>query len=133
MASSSAAASLGLGDWTQPELAQQVLEAPRAERLAVYARLKNIEVNAACLEVAQLAHVPLAPEPKADTAAISLLPSRLINDYQIVPMLGPDVADTSQLHLATVWPPDLEMQDWVGTLTPRRPAGTSLPPTACVS
>ena len=75
MASSSAAASLGLGDWTQPALAQQVLEAPRAERLAVYARLKNIDVNAACLEVAQLAHVPLALEPKADPAAIPLLPS----------------------------------------------------------
>ena len=120
MASSSAAASLGLGDWTQPALAQQVLEAPRAERLAVYARLKNIDVNAACLEVAQLAHVPLALEPKADPAAIPLLPSRLINDYQIVPMLGPKSTDASQLHLATVWPPDLEMQDWVSTLTPRR-------------
>ena len=73
MASSSAAASLGLGDWTQPALAQQVLEAPRAERLAVYARLKDIDVNAACLEVAQLAHVPLALEPKADPAAILAL------------------------------------------------------------
>ncbi|PAW86725.1 MAG: secretion system protein E [Opitutia bacterium Tous-C4FEB] len=120
MASSSAAASLGLGDWPQPALAQQVLEAPRAERMAVYARLKNIDVNAACLEVAQLAHVPLALEPKADPAAIPLLPSRLINDYQIVPVLGPESTEASQLHLATVWPPDLEMQDWVGTLTPRR-------------
>jgi|GEM_PF-4858000 len=107
MASLSAATSLGLSDWNQPELAQQVLEAPRAERLAIYARLKNIDVNAASLEVAQLARLPLTPEPKADTAAISLLPSRLINDYQIVPMLGPDVADASQLPLATVWSPGL--------------------------
>ncbi|MEI6106860.1 MAG: GspE/PulE family protein [Opitutae bacterium] len=108
-----------LRDGLTADQLQQLLEAPRPERLAVYARLKNTEAAAALSEISRLARLPTSLDPKGDIAAVPVLPARLINDYQIMPMLAPAGGDLGSLHLATVWPPDNDMRDWIATLTPR--------------
>ena len=110
-----------LRDWPPGDQLQQLLEAPRPERLAVFARLKNTDEATAFREVARLTGLPVVAEPSADSASVPLLPARLVNEYQIMPIAAPTNGDPARLHLATVWPPDHDMQDWIGTLTPRRP------------
>ena len=108
-----------LRDWPPGDPLQQLLEAPRQERLALFAKQKGLAENAAAAELARLSGLPAVPDPKADIASVPLLPSRLINEYQIVPMLPPSGTDTGRLHLATVWPPDHDIADWIRTLTAR--------------
>ena len=97
---------------------QQILEAPRHERLATLARLQAIDENAALAELARAAALPVATDLKPDAAAVPLLPARLVHDFQVVPIL-PTVGDAAHLHLASVWLPDADMADWIATLTPR--------------
>jgi type II secretory ATPase GspE/PulE/Tfp pilus assembly ATPase PilB-like protein len=118
-----------LRDWPPGDSLQQLLEAPRQDRLTVFAKQKSLAENAASAELARLCGLPTVPDPKADIASVPLLPSRLINEYQIVPILTPVVGiNPAILHLATVWPPDHDMADWIRTLTARPLAWHLSPP-----
>ncbi|MBL9214834.1 MAG: type II/IV secretion system protein [Opitutaceae bacterium] len=108
-----------LADWPDADQRQQLLEAPRHERLAVFARLKSLDESAALAPLARLADLPLATDLKPDPAGVPLLPARLVHDYQVLPILPPAAADAAALHLATVWPPDATMTDWIATCTSR--------------
>ncbi len=125
-----------LHDWPEADQRRQLQEAPRHERLALFARFQNHDPAAALARLAAFAGLPLAAELKPDTTAVPLLPTRLIHDYQVMPIqppapssspaatrldepgMGPAAAGDF-LHLATVWPPDLDMIDWIGTCTSR--------------
>ena len=113
---------------------QALAEAPRDKRLAVLAAALNLSEPAALPILAEAAGLNIASNLEADTDSRSLLPARLVHDYQIIPIKYRDesiVATTdsdsqlsslnSQLHLATAWLPDEVMTDWLRTFTPRRP------------
>jgi type II secretory ATPase GspE/PulE/Tfp pilus assembly ATPase PilB-like protein len=102
-----------------PEQLRTLAEAPRAERLAVFARLKGLAEPAALAELAKIFRLPLAPELKPDAAAVVLLPARLVHEFQIMPIQPPAGSETQSLWLASVWPPDADMADWIATCTPR--------------
>ncbi len=109
-----------LRDWPAADQRQKLLEAPRPERLALCARLLSVTEPALLAELARRAGLAVAADLKPDAAAVPLLPARLIHEFQVMPILSPagqPAADA--LHLATLWPPDAEMTDWIGTFTSR--------------
>ena len=108
-----------LRDWPVADQRQQMQEAPRHERLAVFARIQGCEPAAALTELAKLARLPLAADFRPETAAVPLLPARLVHDYQVMPIQSPVGKTDDTLHLATVWPPDTDMVDWIATCTSR--------------
>jgi type II secretory ATPase GspE/PulE/Tfp pilus assembly ATPase PilB-like protein len=116
-----------------------VLEAPRDKRLLALATALQLTESAALPVLATAAGFDIASNLEADAASRSLLPARLIHDYQIIPikfdaaaapdaasdLAVPDASDEpsarTPLHLATAWLPDETMADWLRTFTPRPP------------
>ncbi|MDD3179896.1 MAG: ATPase, T2SS/T4P/T4SS family [Opitutaceae bacterium] len=112
------------------EQRQRLCEAPRDKRLSLLAELLALEDNAALDELARLAGLDVARDLKADRAALGLLPSRLVHDYQILPLAVAETAAGTDsqapfplprqpLHLASAWLPDAIMNDWIATFTAR--------------
>jgi len=114
------------------EQRQTVLEAPRGQRLKTLAPLLNATEAEALTALATLCGLGTAANLEADKPSLSLFPARLVHDYQIVPIKlstdappaapgieEPPVLPTTPLHLATAWPPDDTVIDWVRTFTPR--------------
>ncbi|QYM78330.1 GspE/PulE family protein [Horticoccus luteus] len=118
-------------DRLTPEQRQSVLEVPRHLRLGALARELSLAEPAALAELADASRLDIASSLTPDTTARGLLPARLAHDYQIIPIVfGPAAtpvddsaeaeADTLRpLHLATGWPPDAIMSEWIRTFTPR--------------
>jgi general secretion pathway protein E len=68
---------------------------------------------------------------QADPESLPLLPARLARDFLIVPIVAPEPAP-GWLTLATTWPADDVMVDWIATFTPR-PLRWVLAPTDRIS
>lgn len=115
-----------------PEALQAVQETPRAERLLALAGHLAVPPDAALGTLAEAARLPLLADPAIDPDHLRLFPGRLVHEYQIVPVkvaapgasasLAPlDDTDAvpapTVLHVATPWPPTLEIRDWIGTFT----------------
>src|SRR5688572_27723094 len=115
---------------------QALAETPRDKRLEVLATALAIPEAAALTLVADAAGLITASNLEADTEARSLLPARLVHDYQIIPIKWKAEGSSSELsdsqlsapnsqllpqplHLATAWLPDDIMADWLRTFTPR--------------
>jgi type II secretory ATPase GspE/PulE/Tfp pilus assembly ATPase PilB-like protein len=113
------------------EQRQTVLEAPRGQRVtALTTALGQSEVDVIAL-IAGAAGLEIATEIKPDRASLTLLPGRLVHDYQIVPIAVPGAVEPegstpslppdskTVLHLAASWPPNETILDWIRTFTPR--------------
>lgn len=107
-------------------------EAPRGARLPTLAELLARPEPQVLAEIAAAANLPVATDLQADEPSLRTLPARLVHAYQILPIkraergseisnlksqIGPPAAGV--LHLATAWPPDTVMADWIRTFTPR--------------
>jgi len=129
--SHSSALSAQLGKHLTDEQRQTVLEAPRGLRLKALAPLLNATEPEALEALATLCDLDTASNLEADKPSLSLFPARLVHDYQIVPIKlapatppvsgadEPAILPTTPLNLATAWPPDDGVVDWVRTFTPR--------------
>jgi type II secretory ATPase GspE/PulE/Tfp pilus assembly ATPase PilB-like protein len=114
------------------EQRQAVLEAPRGQRVAAVATaLGLVEADALAL-LAAATGLDIARDIRPDRSSLSLLPARLVHDYQVVPIAGPEEPAPEEpaehpaapgpkevLHLASAWPPNQGILDWVRTFTPR--------------
>jgi type II secretory ATPase GspE/PulE/Tfp pilus assembly ATPase PilB-like protein len=114
------------------EQRQAVLEAPRGQRVAAVATaLGLVEADALAL-LAAATGLDIARDIRPDRSSLSLLPARLVHDYQVVPIAGPEEPAPEEpaehpaapgpkevLHLASAWPPNQGILDWVSTFTPR--------------
>src|SRR5579883_1695150 len=107
-----------------PEARQLVLEAPRGERLKILAQQLKIGEPDALIALESATGLDTATNLEANDDALGLLPARLVHDYQIVPIVyrrgttSPTAKDDAgPLHLATAWPPDAVMMDWIRTFT----------------
>ena len=112
------------------EQKQAVLEASRSQRLkALAGALKQPEMEV-LNQLAAASELTVATNLEADGEALGLFPARLVHDYQIVPIVfrgsrapmltsdgHPD--PLAPLHLATAWPADDVMLDWIRTFTAR--------------
>ena len=105
---------------------------PRAERIPHLATLQNVATRAKLAEVAELAGIPYLEEIDLVDNPAAVLPLRLINEYQCVPIKNgfqnhadeetdeaPD-ADTP-IPLVTLWPPDTRMNRWIYAACGRQP------------
>jgi type II secretory ATPase GspE/PulE/Tfp pilus assembly ATPase PilB-like protein len=119
------------------EALQSVAEAPRAERLLALAGALSVPPDTALAGLASASGLPVLAEPVIDPDSLRLLPARLVHEYQLVPVKDPAApadsppppaaesadsplpAPSSPLHLATPWPPTIEIIDWLATFTAR--------------
>ena len=121
-----------LGERLTDEQRQAVLEAPRGQRVtAIATALGLVEADALAL-LAAATGLDIARDIRPDRSSLSLLPARLVHDYQVVPIAGPEEPAPEEpaehpaapgpkevLHLASAWPPNQGILDWVRTFTSR--------------
>jgi type II secretory ATPase GspE/PulE/Tfp pilus assembly ATPase PilB-like protein len=101
------------------EAAQQALrEGTRGQRTGLLAAGLGLSEAQALATLARLVNLPVLENPAADLAALRLLPARLAEEFQVIPVLPPGGASAA-LTLATPWPPDEILADWIATFTPR--------------
>ena len=93
-------------------------EAPRDRRLAALAAALGGDEPAALRELAAATGLTVLRELKADPEGVPLLPARLTRDFLIVPVLPTETAP-GVLTLATTWPADEVVTDWIATFTAR--------------
>jgi len=122
---------------------QAVAETPRARRMVELAAALGESEAQVMEQVAALSGLPIATNLHADLEAMRLFPARLVNDYQMVPILSAEAvaaaeaaakddappaveaegetpaAPTGPLLVATAWPPDAMMLEWINTFTTR--------------
>jgi len=111
------------------EQRQALLEAPRSQRAALVAQSLTLGDPEALSLVAEAAGLDIASNLETDPVTRGILPARLAHDYQVIPIkFGEEPADGTEeaaatgslLHLATAWPPDDVVIDWIRTFSPRR-------------
>ena len=100
------------------EQRRTVAEAPRARRVALLGEALRVPESDARTALAVATGLPLAADLRVDPAAVPLLPARLVRDFHIAPLEIAGATET-QLHLATPWPADEVMTDWIATFTTR--------------
>jgi general secretion pathway protein E len=105
------------------EAAQSSLqESVREKRLALLAAGLAINESGALEALARVTGLPVLEALRVDPEALALLPARLAHEFQVVPVLPPDpgpATPSARLHLATPWPPNATIADWIATFTPR--------------
>jgi len=110
------------------EQRQAVADAPRDRRLTALAAALGMGEPEALAALAQATGLGIASNLETDPEARGLLPARLVHDYQLIPIKhgrGPEKdgaeapAALQPLHLATSWPPEGAMGDWIRSFTPR--------------
>src|ERR1017187_2216120 len=113
------------------EQRQAVLEAPRGQRVTTLAAALGQSEGDVIALIAGAAGLGIATDIKPDRASLTLLPGRLVHDYQIVPLAAPGAVEPegsppslppdskTVLHLAASWPPNETILDWIRTFTPR--------------
>jgi type II secretory ATPase GspE/PulE/Tfp pilus assembly ATPase PilB-like protein len=117
------------------EQRQAVGDAPRGARLAALAAALGLAEGDALAALAAAAGLDIALNLETDPDARGVLPARLVHDFQIIPIRraeagapqSPDGGDRPEgaelarrpLHLASAWPPNAGMEDWIRTFTSR--------------
>ena len=100
------------------EQIRSLMEASRTGRLASFSAALGVDEAAALQELRSATGLEIITDLRPDTEALPLLPARLVRDFLIVPILSDNSAPGS-LTLATTWPADAVMTDWIATFTPR--------------
>ena len=102
-----------LGD--EPLRSLQAL--PREQRLASLATQLGQSTEEALHTVANSCEIGVLTELSVDRNAATRIPARLARDFQVVPVTPAEAVDA--LWLATPWPPDAVMRDWIATFDHR--------------
>jgi general secretion pathway protein E len=128
-----------LAEGLDEEKRQAIMAAPRGRRLAELAAALGQDEGKLLTRLATLVGLPIARDLVADQQALRLFPARLINDYQLVPVLSAEAAAAAvaakaappatesdeapspdtPLLVVTAWPPDAMMTEWIRTFTIR--------------
>lgn len=110
------------------EQRDEIAALPRAERIAQIATLQGKPTRAKVIEIAQIADIPVLNDIELVDNPTSVLPLRLIHEYQCLPVAhsnssNDDTADDdsvsdnendqSPIPLVTLWPPDERMNRWI--------------------
>ncbi|HLP10274.1 MAG TPA: ATPase, T2SS/T4P/T4SS family [Opitutaceae bacterium] len=102
-----------------PEEARaRILESSRAERLAQLAHALRVPPEQALVQLAEEAGLAIAAPEQFSLPLLQLMPVRLVHEYFCVPIATEDPA---VLRLATAWPPEGRMDDWVFAACDREP------------
>ncbi len=96
----------------------RVLEAPRGERLLQLAQALRLAPDQALAQLAEEAGLTIAAPEDFSLPLLQQMPVRLVHEYGCVPIATEDPA---VLRLATAWPPEGRMDDWVFAACDREP------------
>ncbi len=99
-------------------------ETPRQNRLALLASLRRESETDCARHLATACGLDFAEELTLPDDATSLLPARLMHEYQALPV---SVSDAGELLLASCWPPAEGMDDWICACTGRQPRWMLVP------
>src|SRR5688572_21633739 len=102
----------------EPGSRAELLGVPRAKRLAAFGRNGNLADDDALTALARASGLELVASPAADPANLPLFPARIAHDFHFIPITGG--SDPEILHLATSWPPDEDVTDWLALFCSRR-------------
>ena len=105
---------------------------PRADRIAQLATLQGIATREKVIEIAELAKIPYLETIEMAENPAAVLPLRLINEYQCVPVKNSAQSGDAEgkeapaegeapLSLVTLWPPDQRMNRWIYAACGRQP------------
>ena len=111
-----------LADLTEQQRAL-VLELPRGQRLERVAEFLKLELPAVFARLVADTGLPEVPPDRFDLERLGTTPVRLVNEYHCVPVRpapGED-ADPAAIALATGWPPESPMDEWVYAATGLEP------------
>ena len=100
------------------EQLRALAEVSRARRLASLSAALGLDESTTLQELRVATGLPLVTDLRPDPEALPLLPARLVRDFLIVPILSSESAP-GVLTLATTWPVDDVMADWIATFTAR--------------
>jgi general secretion pathway protein E len=103
-----------------PEEARlQIEEVARQERISRLSRLMGKPESVVLEEVAKAAHIPLLASWEIHGEPTEVIPLRLIDEYQCLPLA--DQPHSHEIALVTVWPPNASMQRWIYATTGKHP------------
>lgn len=95
-------------------------EALRQNRMPLLAQFRRETEMQALKKVGELCRLPVLEEFETVEKASEIIPLRLINEYQCLPVeRGTD--SNGVVHLATVWPPDPSMDEWIYAVSGLKP------------
>ncbi|MEM9025917.1 MAG: ATPase, T2SS/T4P/T4SS family, partial [Verrucomicrobiota bacterium] len=98
-------------------------ELSRDERLPFLARQYDRVLAELASEFADDVKLPYLEKFEADAAPASIIPARLIHEYQCLPLANGEAEDENNgpLKLITVWPPNAQMDKWIRATCGRAP------------
>ncbi|MGB0369770.1 MAG: GspE/PulE family protein [Opitutales bacterium] len=98
-------------------------ELSRDERLPFLARQHDRVLAELSSEFAEKIEMPYLEKFDADAAPASIIPARLIHEYQCLPLATDEseASDPGPLKLITVWPPNAQMDKWIRATCGRIP------------
>lgn len=94
----------------------RVLEAPRSTRLARLADELRETPEEALAALSRETGLPIADPSRFDLEELAKLPVRLVHEFCCVPLAS---GSGGRLRLATAWPPEGRMDDWIYTACDR--------------
>jgi len=100
------------------EAAARIAEAPRADRLALLAQALRVTPDQALGTLADQARLALADPEQFSLPVLQQMPVRLVHEYCCVPVTSDQ---PGVIYLATAWPPEGRMDDWVYATCDREP------------
>lgn len=98
---------------------------PRSDRLIEIATLRNRPTRELRDELAKLADLPVIKDIELIDNPTSVVPLRMIHEYQCIPIRTKDeddkeVDEYAPIELATLWPPDEIMNRWIYAVSGRK-------------
>ncbi len=97
---------------------ETLMAAPRQDRVRMLSQFLVRGETDVLKSVAEASGLPLRQPDDFDVSHLGAIPARLMHEYQCVPLKG---GDDGLLHLATVWPPEPEMTEWIYAACGREP------------
>jgi type II secretory ATPase GspE/PulE/Tfp pilus assembly ATPase PilB-like protein len=100
---------------------RQLAETPLDKRQERLAAALGVAESVAVAQLATAAGLGFVEDPVVHVPVLRLLPARFAKECQLIPVQPPAGSANGEddLHLATVWPPSVEVTDWLATFTSR--------------
>ncbi|MEQ9824789.1 MAG: GspE/PulE family protein [Puniceicoccaceae bacterium] len=98
----------------------QLNSLPRADRLAWLAEARNVTSDVALRQLAEQSGIELLERFEVLENPTECLPFRLINEYQLLPIVPPETLEMHEIAVVVGWLPDYRMAKWIHAVSQLR-------------
>lgn len=105
----------GMKDKLSPEALSELRRADRHALALLFLDKSGLSENELALKLAGLSKLEMVEKPEPAEGAQKILPIRVINEYQAIPL----EASAERITLAASWVPDADMDKWIRAITGR--------------